>query len=497
MNTRLVSAALTLFVISIPFVGWAFEAGVALTPAHVLGLALAGMAGVTWLRERPALPRDLAVASSAGFLLVAAMTVVRVQLEPDFGSFGEAAHAKSIKQLIGLCFGVTVFAGMYCITRWYGLGVTAARVHYWTTSIFAALALLQYAVALVDMTSPLANFPVHNTTMGGQRPLSLMYGFPRVSLTMVEPSMLAVYLLTGWAFWLFTVGEPGVASDRRRRLFLLSGCVLGASIVVTGSRLAYMMVGLLVIGAVAFRPHRAWRVGLVAAGVIPGVLMTGPGHAVGLVNTLIPSTTESTAIASAPVVLTTREPVAATPAETAAPAGVRTPEVQRASTFEAVLLRLQRAAIGRDESVQQRVASYIVAGRVSSQHPWLGTGLGTSAFYMERLWPSEFAPPGELSTAAPTMMSQYATVLAETGLVGFACLALFTAAVFVRLTRLAACGKAERNLAWGAAAALVAYYLSALATAFVSYQMLLVWVLLAIALTIRSESPCREAPLDG
>ncbi len=238
MSSRAVRLALALFVVSVPLIGWAVEVGVALTPPHFVGLALIAITAVTWWRVRPAFPFNTAILSLIGFVLVATLTVVLVQFEPDIRIFGESSHAKSIKQLVGLGFGVAVFTSLYCLMRWYGLGLSVLRMHFWTTTAVAVLALIQFGVAVFDINSPLANLPVSNSTLGAARPLSLMYGFPRVSLTMVEPSSLAAYLLTGWSLWLYSLDRPVFFPERFRNLFLWSGVVLGIAVVVTGSRSA-------------------------------------------------------------------------------------------------------------------------------------------------------------------------------------------------------------------------------------------------------------------
>src|SRR5688500_7262908 len=108
MAPRSVTRSISLFVISIPLVCIALEVGVALTLAHLMGMILLGLAAATWLRSRPPLPVDLALASALAFALVGTVTVLRVQFEPNIEIIGESTHAKSIKQLIGLGFGMSV-----------------------------------------------------------------------------------------------------------------------------------------------------------------------------------------------------------------------------------------------------------------------------------------------------------------------------------------------------------------------------------------------------
>jgi O-Antigen ligase len=469
MTPRLVSVVLTLFTISIPVVGWAVEAGVALTASHILGLCLLLLAGVTWLRRRPPLPKDLAVVSTMAFVLVAGLSVLHVQLQPDIQLLGESAHLKSIKQLVGLVFGTSVFIALYSLLRWYDLGMSVLRTHYWTTVAVGLAALMQYGVALVDMTLPLANFPVHNSTLGGARPLSLMYGFPRISLTLVEPAFLGTYLLTGWSLWLFAQDHPPFPTNRGRRWFLWSGLVLSAAVVITGSRLAYVVCGTLILGGLIARPHRVRRAGLVALGVVLGILLTGASHSVKLVASLLPSAQRPAGQLSA-----------SDPGVTVPPA----PSQPGSSMLTAMAEGVEGAAVSYDVSVQQRTASYLVAMRLVRDHPFLGTGFGTSSFYMERDWPASFLPLPPERVAGPTMMSHYATIASETGLLGVFCLTGVALAVLLRIRELARGDANDMALAWGVGAAVGSYYLSGLAAALVVYQILLVWLLLATALAV-------------
>ena len=475
MTSRTVTLGVTLFVISVPFIGWAVELGVAFTAAHFLGLALIALALGTWMRQRPPVPRDLAVLSLLAFVLVALLTVVRVQLEPDIHVMGESAHAKSIKQLVGLGFGVSVFMALYCLLRWYRLGLTALRTHYWTTAVFAVLSLVQYAVALIDISSPLANFPVHNSTLGGLRALSLMYGFPRVSLTLVEPSILASYLLSGWALWLFALERPPVA-DNRRRWFVASGFVLGVAVIITGSRLAYVVFALLTAAALAVRPHRWHRMQLVGASVVLGFLLTGPVHSRRLIASLLPKTPPAAAAT------TTRSAASSSSSSTPGTQASQTPEP---AAVDAAARSLETSAATQDISVQQRTASYLVAVRVLRQRPLLGAGLGTSEFYMDRYWPPAFTPLPPDRRYAPTMLSHYATVVTETGVLGALCLASFIVVLCYQLLQLARRSSQHAVVAWSIAGAVGGYFVAGIATALITYQILLVWVLVAIALSLR------------
>ena len=350
----------------------------------------------------------------------------------------------------------------------------AWRTHFWTTATFAALALVQFFVALTDMRSSLANFAVHNSTMGPLRPLSLMYGFPRVSLTLVEPSILAMYLLSGWALWLYAVEQPPVASDRARRLFTASGVFMGVAIITTGSRMAYIVFAVLTVVALAVRPRRVQRMSLVAVSVLVGLFLTGPSHTRALVVTLLPKWTPA-AVRPAPP-RTTRSSL---PGATA----IGPAAWMNANVDEAVE-RVESAVATQDISVQQRMASYLVAVNVFRERPLFGTGVGTSNFYMERYWPGSLTPLPEHRVFAQVMLSHYATVITETGIAGMACLTMFALALIRRLVDFARLRRENHVVAWGLGAAIAGYSIAGFASALVTYQILLVWLLPAIALSL-------------
>lgn len=481
MPSHIVAFTVRLFVISIPLVGLAAELGVALTLSHLAGIALIGIAGITWVRRRPSVPLDLAVFSILAFLLVAAVTVVRVQFEPNIEMIGETAHAKSVKQFIGLGFGTAVFTALYFLLRWYGLGLTALRTHYWTTAVFAVLVLAQYAVALVDIDSPLANLPVHNSTLGVTRPLSLMYGFPRVSLTLVEPSTLATYLLTGWALWLFALDRPPVESNRARQWFTVSGCVLTVALVITGSRLAYVAFGALTITALLVRPLRLRRALLVGVSAVLGLMLTGPAYSRAIVTSLLPK------------YLSVETAVEADDAPDGSSRGGRGTSATRRARGRSAVSQMQSAVATQDISVQHRMASYLVAMTMMKQRPLLGSGVGTSGFYMERYWPPTFSPLPPTRDSAVTMLSHYATVATETGLLGLACLVTFAVAVGLSLVKVGRLGPDARVLAWGIGASIAGYCITSLATALVVYQVLLVWLLPAVALALAARPTAATA----
>jgi hypothetical protein len=472
MTPRHIGVAVTLFVISVPLVGWAVEVGVALTPSHFLAFVLLGLAARTWFTSRFQIPRDTPVRATVAFLLVATLSVAVLLLEPDIEIFGESARWKSTKQLIGLGFGTGFFIALYCLLRWYNLGLRALQAHYWTTAGFAVLALLQYGAAVVDMDSSVANFPVRNSTLGELRQLSLMYGFPRISLTLVEPSLLASYLLSGWAFWLYALDCPPFISARAQRLFVWSGVLLGVALILTGSRLAYAVAGMLVVGALTVRPHRVRRGALFSLSVVIALLLTGTQHTSALMRTLIPNIGSLTDMR-------------------------RVPEGGRAdgsgSAMDKALMSMETAVVGLDISVQQRTASYIVAMDVLRERPFLGSGFGTSTFYMERYWPRSFVPLHETRVTSPIMLSHYATIASETGLLGVLCLAVFTIGILRRLLELSRKSETDNALAFGVGASVGSYFISGIAAALIVYQILLVWLLLALALTVTTTaSPPNE-----
>jgi hypothetical protein len=451
-----------LFVASVPVICWAIDAHMALTASHVLGSMLLVLAVITWVWRRPALPLDPAVWWLFAFAGVAAISVARVQLAPDIQMFGESAHLKSIKQLVGLFFALALFFGLHCVLRWYGLAWHALRSHYWTTVAIALLALAQYAVALADLTSPFANFAVHNSTIGVTRPLSLLYGFPRVSATLIEPSYLATYLMVGWSYWLCTATRRRLGARWGRQLFVWSGVLVGAMTIAAGSRRGYVVMALLAGTAVVWLPDRARRAGLVLACVFAGLVLTGATHAQRVVSSLLP-----------------HAPVAA-----AARAGAK-PKTGEAAAASAPPLTVVHAIERMDQSVQYRAASFLVAFRVVRDEPFLGAGYGTSGFYMERYWPPSFTSRPAGRTTLTTMLSHYATIATETGLVGLLCILGVMVSVAMRLYRVwRSAADAARWQVIGVAALGVSYAIGAISGVLITYQMLLWLLILALALSI-------------
>ena len=84
---------------------------------------------------------------------------------------GESLHAKAAKQLVGLYLALALFVSLRYLLEASGLGLRALRAYYITAVLVAVLALAQYGVALWDLNSVVANFPVHNSTMGATRSL--------------------------------------------------------------------------------------------------------------------------------------------------------------------------------------------------------------------------------------------------------------------------------------------------------------------------------------
>src|SRR5215207_1710277 len=119
LTAAAVKVVTTLFVVSVPVVGWAIEAGVALTPSHILGFALMALAVSAWVEQRRPLPLDFPTFATAAFVSIAALTVLRVHLEPDLRLLGESLHGKALKQLAGLVFATGVFTALLCLLRWY------------------------------------------------------------------------------------------------------------------------------------------------------------------------------------------------------------------------------------------------------------------------------------------------------------------------------------------------------------------------------------------
>jgi hypothetical protein len=483
-SPSLVKSTLIAFVITLPELCWAAELGVALTPSHVLGIALMMLAGAAWWRWGSARLFDAATVPAVMLVVVALGTVVAVQLRPDALLYGESTHAKSLKQFIGLLYGVGLFFALTYLLRTYRFAGTMARVHHWTASVVAALTLGQFAIASYSLTSPLANFPVSNSTLGVVRPLSLLYGFPRVSLTMIEPSMLATYLISAWAMWLYGTQLSKGTADRSWSS-LASGVLLGVGVVVSGSRLAYLVAATFAAGALVVRPQRAVRLALLVLTVALGASLTGYKQWVNVIATLIPKPTAATTVTAAPPgpgIGTT------VPAASSSEAPVSKP----AEMMEQTAQKVEQAAGTLDISVQQRAASYLVALDVFRQSPLFGTGWGTSAFYMEWLWPASFTPLDSRRTTPPIMLSHAATLLTETGLLGMACVLVFAVGVGMALWKSGQAGAESRDRAWGVAAAAGSYVMSSFAVGLVVYQFLLVWLIFALAISM--DAPA--APAD-
>lgn len=457
--------ALTFFVASIPVVAWALELGVALTASHLLALFVIGLAGTVWvvLRRPPII--DLVTISLIAFVAVATMSVLRVYSHPDLVIFGESIRAKATKQLIGLWFAFGLFLALRYLLDTFRLGSHVLRAHFWTTVAIAGLALLQYGVALWDLSSPLAAFPVYNSTLGETRVLDsgvAHYGFPRVSLTLVEPSRLGTYLLTGWAFWLFAIELGGQGFLRGRRA-LFAGILLGAAVILTGSRSAYVVFIVVVIGALLFRPHRLYRLAVVCASIVLAGALVGPRETAGITASLVPA-----------------EVPEAVRDEASTPRSAAGKKVGLLDSIHADLVAFGTAA---NPSARHRIGSVIVALAVLREDPWWGAGYGTSEFAMVTKYPAKMGPI-LTRPLRPTMLGAYNTVLAETGLLGALCLAGLAIGAFLSVMRVAWWGTPKAGaVAWGLGAALGAYALAMTGLAVETYQFLLFWLLLSLSTT--------------
>lgn len=492
---RSARAMVTGFVASVPVVAWAFEVGIALTPSHLLALVTIVLAAAIWVGHRPRVALDLATLFLVGFLAHAVITTVRVFAYPDLVVFGESMRFKAAKQLIGLGFAIALCLALRVLLERFALGTHALRVHYWTTVVVAALTLIQYGVSLWDFESPLAAFPVYNSTLGETRHLGTsvqVYGFPRVALTMVEPSRLGTYLLTGWALWLFAWQRAG-GDLGRGWAFTWSGVLLGGAVLITGSRSAYAVLAVLIVAALMFRPYRVARFGLVAATLGLGSTLIGPAEAAKVTGSLAPVV----AVAGLPELA----PSAARPTQpSAAPTGAVAPaEVKRVGPLEQLENHLIAAGTTSSVSARHRVGSLVATLAVVRLYPWLGMGYGTSEFAMAAHYPQRMGtivPSG----VRPTMMGAFNTVLAETGILGSLLVTALVLLTFAGLVRAALnCRGGDTSVYWGAGAALAAYGLAVAVLAIEVYQFLLVWVLLSSALAV-VRAPAYVAgaiPADG
>jgi hypothetical protein len=468
------------FIISIPAVAWALELGVALTPSHILGFAVIALAAATLiaLRHRPVF--DLISFSLVAFAVVATITVMRVHLQPDVVIYGESLQAKATKQLIGLWFAVGLFLGLRYLMETFRLGTTVLRVHFWTAVVVAVLALVQYGIALWDFGSGFAALPVRNSTLGETRQLVTgvqVYGFPRVALTLVEPSRLGTYLLTAWALWLY-------AAQRKAGGFLgsrwatISGIVLGAAVILTGSRAAHLVFACLALGAVLARPGRLQRSALVVASLVLAVVLIGPSGTAGVTTSLIRRTPPAVSVASGDIVPHIRS----------------TSRNRRIAGFEDRLIALGRRS---SPSTRHRVGSALVTLSVLRDRPWFGAGYGTSEFAMAMRYPPEMGQI-VLGPVRPTMLGAYNTVVTETGVAGTLCLLGLLIGMLTGLwTTARSTLPGASTLAWASGAALSAYALAMSGLAIEVYQFVLVWALLAAAAACVTEIRCAQPTITA
>ena len=497
---RIVRMASIAFTASVPIVAWAIDVGVALTASHLIAFLLIALAAAVWGTTRRPLPIDLATLSVACFLAVAAVTVVRVLLDPDVVILGESMHRKSVKQLAGLGFAFALFVAFRYLLQAFRLASTIARAHFWTTAVIATLTILQFGAAWWNIESAWANFPVDNSTLGETRGLGtgvILYGFPRVSLTFVEPSRLGIYLLTGWAFWLYTE-RPFTDTSLHRVLPVLAGILVGVAALVTGSRVAHVVFILGAVSAIALRPYRFYRAALVTATIVVAAGITNPWKAVGVTATLIPedvpvatqpriSETERASIANAPGRLQRVQP---------SPYDLR--ETDKASVAN-TLGPLQRLEVGlidmgvrSNVSAKHRIGSLVVALSVVQDYPWLGIGYGTSEFAMAVRYPDEMGAIVAEGRYRPTMLGILAVVLTETGVVGTLCLLGLLVGVALTLGKILRSGDSQARRSAGGLSAAIAVYLLAMSVQTVEvYQFLLAWVLLPVALSLRAEDSGR------
>ncbi len=486
-----VRMALLAFVVTLPILGWSVQLGVALTPSHFAGLAVMALAAAAWWQRPSVRLFDAATVPIIMLVAAALASMVAVQLRPDAQLYADTTHAKSLKQFVGLLYGAGLFLSLTHLLRTYDLAPMTARTHHWTATVVAVLTLVQFAIASYSITSPLANFPVSNSTLGTLRPLSMMYGFPRVSLTMIEPSLLATYLISAWAMWLYGA-RLSRGSDGGRWPWLVSGVLLGVGLVATGSRLAYMVAAVLAAGALLVRPNRGMRLFLLMLTVVLGASMTGYKQGGQLIATLMPKSAAPTATASRTI-----DPRGSAASGASASTSTSAVPGMPVEVVEQTAERVEQMAGTLDISVQQRAASYLVALEVFRHSPVFGAGWGTSMFYMEWLWPASFTPLDQHRTTAPMMMSHAATILTEMGLLGTGCVLLFGVGVALTLWSAGRAEPERRDLAWGLAAAVGSYVMASFAATLIVYQILLVWLLFGMAVSLRRPASGRTRDAAG
>lgn len=479
---RLADVMLVLFIVSLPIICWAVELGGAVTASHVFGLGLIVVASWIGLRTRRRPTLDLASVSLLGFAAVATLTVAMLWRQPELIVAGESTHHKAVKQIVGLYFSVTVFFSLRYVMEATGAGLKALRAYYVTTFVVAGLSLVQYGVAQWDLQSPFANFSVYNSTLGETRALVVgnsRYGFPRVALTLVEPSRLSMYLLTGWALWAYGVTRHHVVFLGQRWM-TVTGILIGTAVLVTGSRLGYVSLGALALGALVLRPDRGRRLAVMVGSVALATLLIGPAQIIGLTATLLP--TEPAPGAISPVPAPSRVETPKAPAQL--PRGE--PHTPPSVTWVAALeQRLLSVGARSDMSVRHRIGSVLVVLSVLRDHPWLGVGYGISEFAMAARYPAQMGVLTHGKPNRPSLMSLWGTIVAETGVIGLAWVLGFIVGTYGVLVSLRHSAHG-RVVAWAVGGALVAYAISASVKSIEIYQFLIVWFLLAIALVLPS-----------
>ena len=118
-------------------------------------------------------------------------------------------------------------------------------------------------------------------------------------------------------------------------------------------------------------------------------------------------------------------------------------------------------------------------------HPWFGEGYGTSEFAMSAHYPEEMGPIWFGDPTAPSLLSTYGAILAETGVIGGLSILGLAVGALGSLYRL---GKLEGqdDVACALAGALAAYGIVAIGRSIEPYQFLVFWFLLAVALALPS-----------
>lgn len=260
-------------------------------------------------------------------------------------------------------------------------------------------------------------------------------GFPRIQAFSVEPLYLGNFLLLPFSL-LFSALMLQVKGVGKRGWLWLLFALLSLVLILTVSRGAYLAGGVCLLFLMITLPRQTAR---------PAHLLVG-----GLLFV--------TVIAGTAVFI----------------------QQGRADAMDQFLEHITIGDLDEGESTQGRLSAFDVAAQAWQDHPWLGIGLGNFGAYVK-----DYPDPRELE-GYDIVNNEYLEVLAETGLFGFASLAIL---LFIVLSRSAIAYKATKDPLIRAA---LAGTTSALIGLMVQYNffstlfIVYVWVLLGLVIAAQN-----------